>query len=219
MFRAARTLARLANPRIFASGFRARAGFASNATLETRTRRPVWRWVALGAAATAGAYVAMHRGEPVDAADYSTDASRLEKVFAKYATVNVDNVWYLSRDDFIKLVLSADVSAKVHQSDSELDVLFRVADQNRDNLVSLSDFKMFYSFLTNPESEFELAFKMFDSDGSGEISKGRRAVCIVLCGSLCTPSTGTDTGTGTELKAGLTVLRGPGGGELGWLAR
>lgn len=115
--------------------------------------------------------VTRDRAQTISNAEMDT-VTKLEKVFRKYATVNLDNVWYLSRDDFIKLVLSADVSAKVHPGDSELDILFRVADQNKDNLVSLADFTLFYLFLTSPEAEFEILFKMFDTDANGVITKG-----------------------------------------------
>ena len=46
---------------------------------------------------------------------------------------------------------------------------FKLMDENKDGLISYSEFLFYLTLLTVPPSKFEVAFKMFDMDGNGTV--------------------------------------------------
>ncbi|KAI1985504.1 mitochondrial aspartate-glutamate transporter agc1 [Ophidiomyces ophidiicola] len=48
-------------------------------------------------------------------------------------------------------------------------ILFQVADRRRAGTVNLSDWAAFESLLSKPDAEYEIAFRLFDSDGTGAV--------------------------------------------------
>lgn len=96
----------------------------------------------------------------------SPDLTR--KTFYKHASVNVDGDQFLSRDDFVNAV--APPNEDYHKiSRNSYAVLFDVADRSRRGLVSLNDWYAFEQLLDKPDAEYEIAFRLFDTEGRGEV--------------------------------------------------
>ena len=56
-------------------------------------------------------------------------------------------------------------------SEQQLRLMFRLADQSGDNLISFSEFVLLNSLLTSPLSKYAVAFRLFDRDRSGTIDR------------------------------------------------
>ena len=56
-------------------------------------------------------------------------------------------------------------------SEQQLRLMFRLADQSGDNLISFSEFVLLNSLLTSPLSQYQVAFRVFDRDKSGTIDR------------------------------------------------
>lgn len=51
-------------------------------------------------------------------------------------------------------------------------VLFNIADVDNTGLISFNEYVHFEDIINKPDAEYVLAFKIFDRDGNGRISKG-----------------------------------------------
>lgn len=47
-----------------------------------------------------------------------------------------------------------------------------MADVNRNGVLEFSEYVLFYSLLTKPQAALHISFRLFDSDGDGQIDKG-----------------------------------------------
>ena len=56
-------------------------------------------------------------------------------------------------------------------TEHQLRLMFRLADQSGDNLISFSEFVLLHSLLTSPLSKYQVAFRVFDRDKSGSIDR------------------------------------------------
>ena len=61
--------------------------------------------------------------------------------------------------------------AKNALSEQQLRLMFRLADQSGDNLISFSEFVLLNSLLTSPLSKYAVAFRVFDRDKSGSVDR------------------------------------------------
>lgn len=62
--------------------------------------------------------------------------------------------------------------SSVSQRESKtLRMLFNMADTNETGKINFSEFVLLFKLLTTPESEFELAFRAFDVNNDGTISR------------------------------------------------
>lgn len=98
--------------------------------------------------------------------DYTSEASR--KTFLQHASITEGNQKYLSREDFLNAI--APPSEDYHKiSRASYAVLFDVADRGHVGRVSLNDWYAFEQLLNKPDAEYEIAFRLFDSQGNGEV--------------------------------------------------
>lgn len=51
-------------------------------------------------------------------------------------------------------------------------LLFNIADVDNTGLISFNEYVHFEDLINKPDAEYVLAFKIFDRDGNGRISKG-----------------------------------------------
>ena len=137
----------------------------------------------------------------VDASSFLTAASKgslyLKHIFYQYASVrDANGECLMNQRDFFNALKHTkwserDVNGKKiptsassdHQqlNDSTLKLMFHMADQSGDNLISFSEFVLLYSLLQAPFTRYQMAFRMFDKDRNGYID---RQEFIQVIGSL-----------------------------------
>ena len=101
---------------------------------------------------------------------------RLKKIFQRFASQKdtVSGDYLMTPEDFVRSILERN---KVNQgtqapADSEtLKLLFQMADTKEAGKINFSEYVILFKLLTTPESEFEMAFRMFDLNNDGSISK------------------------------------------------
>ncbi|KAF4119592.1 solute carrier family 25 (mitochondrial aspartate/glutamate transporter), member 12/13 [Geosmithia morbida] len=75
---------------------------------------------------------------------------------------------YLGTDEFINAITPQDED--FHKIKREqYSILFRVADRKNNGRVTMSDWGVFENLLTKPDSEYEVAFRLFDVDRTGNV--------------------------------------------------
>ncbi|EEP77032.1 hypothetical protein UREG_01881 [Uncinocarpus reesii 1704] len=75
---------------------------------------------------------------------------------------------YMMEEDFINAI--APKHENYHKIKREqYGILFQVADRRRVGRVNLSDWAAFESLLAKPDAEYEIAFRLFDTDGTGAV--------------------------------------------------
>ncbi|KAL9098472.1 MAG: hypothetical protein Q9163_005871 [Psora crenata] len=75
---------------------------------------------------------------------------------------------YMTEDDFINAIAPA--SENYHKIRREqFAILFEVADRKKNGRIYLKDWSVFENLLAKPDAEYEIAFRLFDEDGTGTI--------------------------------------------------
>ncbi|KAK9480135.1 mitochondrial carrier domain-containing protein [Lipomyces japonicus] len=96
-----------------------------------------------------------------------TFSSRTERTFHSYASsVDVNGDHVMSQDDFVHAICPANEDYHKISRDSYA-VLFAVADRHSKGFVSFNDWQLFENLLQKPDAEYEIAFRLFDTDGNG----------------------------------------------------
>ncbi|KAL4888353.1 mitochondrial carrier domain-containing protein [Aspergillus ambiguus] len=76
--------------------------------------------------------------------------------------------FFMSEEDFIDAV--APKHEDYHKIKREhYGILFRVADRRNTGKLSLTDWATFENLLAKPDAEYEIAFRLFDTDGTGTV--------------------------------------------------
>ncbi|OJJ44899.1 hypothetical protein ASPZODRAFT_134315 [Penicilliopsis zonata CBS 506.65] len=76
---------------------------------------------------------------------------------------------YMSEDSFIEAI--APKQEDYHKIKREqYGILFQVADRRRAGRLSLSDWATFENLLAKPDAEYEIAFRLFDVEGTGAVN-------------------------------------------------
>ncbi|KAF2461360.1 calcium-binding mitochondrial carrier protein-like protein Aralar1 [Lineolata rhizophorae] len=90
-------------------------------------------------------------------------------LFFKFAKKNEETgEHYLGEHEFIDAI--APQSEDYHKIKREqYGILFKVADRQHSGKVSLSDWSTFSNLLAKPDAEYEIAFRLFDVDGTGVV--------------------------------------------------
>lgn len=103
---------------------------------------------------------------------------RLKKIFQRFAsqkdTVSGDHL--MTPEDFIRSILERNMynqqqGENMPADSNTLRLLFQMADTKETGRINFSEYVILFKLLTTPESEFEMAFRMFDLNNDGSISK------------------------------------------------
>ncbi|KAK1143883.1 mitochondrial aspartate-glutamate transporter agc1 [Aspergillus melleus] len=77
---------------------------------------------------------------------------------------------YMTEEDFVQAI--APKHEDYHKIKREhYGILFRVADQRRSGRLSLGDWSTFENLLAKPDAEYEIAFRLFDTEGTGSVKR------------------------------------------------
>lgn len=91
-----------------------------------------------------------------------------KRLFQKHASKEINGDRFMSKDDFLDAVAPGEDFKKIERNQFAL--LFRLADKGEKGYLSFNDFIIFQNLLSKPDAEYEIAFKLFDSAGSGKIT-------------------------------------------------
>ncbi|KAF2202916.1 mitochondrial carrier [Delitschia confertaspora ATCC 74209] len=104
----------------------------------------------------------------------SSEAPQLSQhtraIFMKHAKKDEeDGEFYLGENEFIEAV--APESEDYHKIKRyQYGILFRIADRRRTGRVTLQDWGVFENLLAKPDAEYEIAFRLFDLEGTGLVN-------------------------------------------------
>ncbi|MCJ1242875.1 mitochondrial aspartate-glutamate transporter agc1 [Trapelia coarctata] len=88
--------------------------------------------------------------------------------FLKHARQGPDGESYMTEEDFINAI--APEKEDYHKIKREqYGILYRVADRRKTGKLTLHDWGYFENLLAKPDAEYEIAFRLFDEDGTGTI--------------------------------------------------
>lgn len=91
-----------------------------------------------------------------------------KRLFQKHASKEQNGDRFMTKDDFLDAVAPGEDFKKIERNQFAL--LFRLADKGEKGYLSFNDFIIFQNLLSKPDAEYEIAFKLFDSNGSGKIT-------------------------------------------------
>ncbi|KAF9334190.1 mitochondrial aspartate-glutamate transporter agc1 [Podila minutissima] len=94
---------------------------------------------------------------------------RYKRVFHKFASIDKSGEKFMTKDDFINAIAPGEDYKRLQRS--QYGILFSVADQTKSGVLSLSDFTVFQNLLSHPDAEYEIAFRLFDTAGTGAITR------------------------------------------------
>ncbi|KAI9022157.1 mitochondrial carrier domain-containing protein [Phycomyces nitens] len=90
------------------------------------------------------------------------------KIFQKHASVQKEDGKYMSQDDFLAAVAPGEDFKKIQRE--QFGLLYKIADQSKRGLISFNDFVIFQNLLSKADAEYEVAFRVFDVNGTGKIT-------------------------------------------------
>lgn len=96
------------------------------------------------------------------------NASQLQDIFHKYATVEKNGEKFMSAEDFVIKFLGV-----LNENDYNKDtarLLAGIVDTSKDGLISYPEFQAFEGLLCFPDALYKTAFQLFDTNGNGMVS-------------------------------------------------
>jgi solute carrier family 25 aspartate/glutamate transporter 12/13 len=100
---------------------------------------------------------------------------RLKRIFQKFAssTDPVSGEPLMSPEDFFRSLVDRTSTAQPNEVNisPQAQFLFKMADSKQSGKINFSDYVLLFKLLTTPESEFEMAFRMFDLNKDGTITR------------------------------------------------
>ncbi|KAK6345833.1 mitochondrial aspartate-glutamate transporter agc1 [Orbilia blumenaviensis] len=101
-------------------------------------------------------------------------SAQIRSHFDKYASsTSPEGVKLMSQVDFIEAITPPPDSAAAayHKIPREqYGILFLVADRSRKGQITVQDYAFFENLLSKPDAEYEIAFRLFDRDGTGVVN-------------------------------------------------
>ncbi|KAF9116585.1 mitochondrial aspartate-glutamate transporter agc1 [Mortierella sp. AM989] len=94
---------------------------------------------------------------------------RYKRAFQKFASIEKNGEKFMTKEDFVDAIAPGEDYKRLQRS--QYGVLFSVADQSKSGILSLTDFIVFENLLSRPDAEYEIAFKLFDTNGAGTITR------------------------------------------------
>ncbi|KAJ6004796.1 hypothetical protein N7540_012595 [Penicillium herquei] len=88
--------------------------------------------------------------------------------FLRHAKKDENGELFMTEDDFINAVAPKHEDYHKIKRD-QYGILFTVADRRRTGKLNLSDWATFENLLAKPDAEYEIAFRLFDLDGTGTV--------------------------------------------------
>lgn len=99
----------------------------------------------------------------------STPQARSKERFEKYATRQQDGALALTESSFVDAITpDGEDYHKIKRE--QYAVLFYVADRRRKMSVNYQDWMAFENLLAKPDAEYDIAFRLFDTEGSGSVN-------------------------------------------------
>ncbi|CAO3681047.1 unnamed protein product [Umbelopsis vinacea] len=83
-----------------------------------------------------------------------------KRLFQKHASKEINGDRFMNKDDFLDAVAPGEDFKKLSET----------TDKGEKGYLSFNDFIIFQNLLSKPDAEYEIAFKLFDSAGSGKIT-------------------------------------------------
>ncbi|KAK7526743.1 calcium-binding mitochondrial carrier protein-like protein Aralar1 [Phyllosticta citricarpa] len=100
-----------------------------------------------------------------------TDVAR-SIFFAHAVKDDTTGEYYLGKDQFIDSVVPSTEDFHKIKRD-QYGILFLVADRKKTGRVTLQDWSFYNNLISKPDAEYELAFRLFDVEGTGQVSFGK----------------------------------------------
>src|SRR5271169_6976291 len=102
------------------------------------------------------------RGEP-------SPQLRSKERFEKFAKLQEDGEFALTEFSFVDAITPEEED--YHKIKREqYAILFYVADRRRRGIVNFQDWMAFENLLAKPDAEYDIAFRLFDAEGTGSVS-------------------------------------------------
>jgi solute carrier family 25 (mitochondrial aspartate/glutamate transporter), member 12/13 len=99
----------------------------------------------------------------------STPQSRSKDRFERYAQRQEDGEYVLSETSFVDAITpDGEDYHKIKRE--QYAILFYVADRRRRGSVNFQDWMAFENLLAKPDAEYDIAFRLFDTEGSGSVN-------------------------------------------------
>eukprot|EP00092_Neocalanus_flemingeri_P036323 GFUD01039545.1.p1 GENE.GFUD01039545.1~~GFUD01039545.1.p1 ORF type:complete len:696 (+),score=160.55 GFUD01039545.1:64-2151(+) len=96
------------------------------------------------------------------------DTQKLQTVFEKYASLEIEGVKFMTKEDFVIKYLELLPVANFNKE--SLHLLCGVLDQSKEGRISFAEFQAFEGNLCAPDALYKTAFQLFDTDGNGTVS-------------------------------------------------
>ena len=106
------------------------------------------------------------------------DSASLKAVFDKYASQTIDGEKFMTDVDFLVRYLGLFPEENFNVNSAHL--LCGVLDSSKDKVISFSEFQAFEGRLCVPDALYRTAFQLFDTNGNGTVSYGRKKI-IFIC--------------------------------------
>ncbi|KAF9145804.1 mitochondrial aspartate-glutamate transporter agc1 [Linnemannia schmuckeri] len=94
---------------------------------------------------------------------------RYKRAFNRFASIERNGEKFMTKDDFVNAIAPGEDYKRLQRS--QYGILFNVVDREQKGYLSLSDFIVFENLLSHPDAEYEIAFRLFDTTGSGKITR------------------------------------------------
>ncbi|KAF8471870.1 mitochondrial carrier domain-containing protein [Kalaharituber pfeilii] len=95
-------------------------------------------------------------------------STQARRTFERFASIEIDGQKYMSENDFVNAI--APPGEDYHKiRRGHYSILFAVADRKKTGKLSLQDWATFENLLTKPDAEYEIVFRLFDTQGTGSV--------------------------------------------------